>query len=124
MPGRRRHPVQLGDVVQGLFQVGGARQRFRVLGVMQESLVASKIHNGKKEGLIMRRQGRHQPLVYNSSPPVAFGEGHSLTLFNVTPEDSGSYECAVNAKIGGQNLNIRVELLVNGESGPQFFTLL
>ncbi|TNM86694.1 hypothetical protein fugu_006924 [Takifugu bimaculatus] len=72
-----------------------------------------KLHNGKKEGLIMMRQGRQQPLVYNSSPPVALGEEHSLKLFNVTPEDSGSYECAVNAKIGGRNLNIRVELLVN-----------
>lgn len=55
-------------------------------------------------------------LVYNSSHLVAFGQEQSLTLFNVTPEDSGSYECSVNAHIGGRNLNIRVELAVNGES--------
>lgn len=44
-----------------------------------------------------------------------FGENHSLMLLKVTPEDSGSYECAVNAKIGGRNLNVVVELVVNGE---------
>lgn len=91
---------------------------------MQESLVASKVHNNKREGLITRRQGHPEPLAYNSAPSVAFGDKHSLTLFNVTPKDSGSYECAVNAHIGGRNLNIRVELVVNGESGPHFFTLL
>lgn len=88
----------------------------------QDSLVASKLHKDRKEGLIMRRPD-HQPLVYSTSPPVAFEEDHSLTLFTVTPEDSGSYECAVNAHIGGRNLNIRVELVVDGESGPRFFTL-
>lgn len=118
MLGRHHHPVQLGDVVQGLFQVGGVLLKgFRVLGVTRESPVASKVHKGRKEGLIRRRQGHQLPLMYGSPPPsLAFGEEHSLTLFNVTPKDSGTYECAMNANIGGRNLNIRVELVVNGES--------
>lgn len=90
---------------------------------MQESLVASKLDKGRKVGLIMRRQDRPQSFAYSSPSPVAFGEKHSLRLFNVTPEDSGSYECVGNAHIGGRNLNIKVELVVNGESGPRFFTL-
>lgn len=87
----------------------------------RDSLVASKLHEDRKEGLITRRQDQHQPLVYSTSPPVALEEDHSLTLFDVTPGDSGSFECAVNAHIGGRNLNIRVELVVDGESGPRFF---
>lgn len=87
----------------------------------RDSLVASKLHEDRKEGLITRRQDQHQLLVYSTSAPVAFEEDHSLTLFNVTPGDAGSYECAVNAHIGGRNLNIRVALVVDGESGPRFF---
>lgn len=63
----------------------------------------------------MKRQGREEPYVYTSNPRVGFGEKYSLTLLNATPEDSGSYECAINADIGGQNQNIRVDLVVNGE---------
>lgn len=63
----------------------------------------------------MKRRGRDEPYVYSSSPQVEFGEKYSLTLLGVTPEDSGSYECAINANIGGQNLKSTVNLVVNGE---------
>lgn len=63
----------------------------------------------------MKRHGREQPYVYSSFPQVVFGENYSLMLLSVTPQDSGSYECAINANIGGRNLYERVDLVVNGE---------
>lgn len=63
----------------------------------------------------MKRRGREDAYVYSASPQVAFGEKYSLTLLAVTPEDSGTYECAMNANIGGKNQNTRVDLVVNGE---------
>lgn len=82
---------------------------------MQGSLVVSKIHKERKEGIIRKHQGRWKPDVFISSPTVVFGEDYSLTLLKVTPEASGSYECALNAKIGGQNIKVIVDLVVNGE---------
>lgn len=64
---------------------------------------------------MMKRWDQQEPDFYSSYPPTALGEDLSLKLFRVTPESSGSYECAINAKIGARNLNPRVELLVKGE---------
>lgn len=44
-----------------------------------------------------------------------FGEKYSLFIPSVTPEDSGSYECFISAKIGGQNLYLQVGLTVDGK---------
>lgn len=63
----------------------------------------------------MKRQGRKQPYTYSSFPQVVFGENYSLMLVSVTPQDSGSYECAINANIGGRNRYEREDLVVNGE---------
>lgn len=63
----------------------------------------------------MKRRGQEKSFVYSTSRPVMFGEKYSLMLLSVTPEDSGSYECAINANIGGRNWNSRVDLLVHGE---------
>lgn len=54
-------------------------------------------------------------LYYNFTRHAWFGEKYSLLLPRVTPEDSGSYECAINANVGGRNLNLEVNLIVNGE---------
>lgn len=63
----------------------------------------------------MKQQSREKPIVYSSPPRVALGKNYSLTLLSVTPEDSGSYECALNANIGGRNLYVTVDLVVHGE---------
>lgn len=63
----------------------------------------------------MKQWSSEKPHVYSALPRVAFGEKYSLMLLGVTPEDSGSYECAISANIGGRNLDVRVALVVNGE---------
>lgn len=75
----------------------------------------SKFHKGSKEGLITKHRGLAEPRVYSPSRRVVFGQEYSLMLLSVTPEDSGDYECAINADIGGRNQNSRVALVVNGE---------
>lgn len=74
-----------------------------------------KFHKGSKEGVITKHRGLMEPRVYSPSRRVVFGQEYSLTLLSVTPEDSGAYECAINADIGGRNQNSRVVLVVNGE---------
>uniref|UniRef100_A0A672IUX6 Ig-like domain-containing protein n=1 Tax=Salarias fasciatus TaxID=181472 RepID=A0A672IUX6_SALFA len=49
---------------------------------------------------------------YNYTREARFGQDYSLTLFGVTPEDSGTYACAINAKVGGQNQCLNVSLTV------------
>ncbi|XP_068193892.1 uncharacterized protein [Antennarius striatus] len=71
-----------------------------------------KLSNDKREGII-RRGKDDVTLYYSFSRPARFGGNHSLFLPNVTPEDSGSYECAITAPIGGQNVNLKVDLIVN-----------
>uniref|UniRef100_A0A1A8F6M7 Ig-like domain-containing protein n=1 Tax=Nothobranchius korthausae TaxID=1143690 RepID=A0A1A8F6M7_9TELE len=41
------------------------------------------------------------------------GEKYSLVLPRVTPNDSGFYQCDVNAKVGGQNKERKVQLTVH-----------
>ncbi|CAB1414813.1 unnamed protein product [Pleuronectes platessa] len=43
---------------------------------------------------------------------VNFGDKYSLMLRNVTPEDSGNYDCYIAANIGGTNRNSYVYLTV------------
>ncbi|XP_077407468.1 uncharacterized protein LOC144038670 isoform X2 [Vanacampus margaritifer] len=42
-----------------------------------------------------------------------FGENDSLHLPAVTPQDSGTYKCAINAKVGGRNKECLVDLFVH-----------
>lgn len=43
-----------------------------------------------------------------------FGVNYSLLLPSVTPDDSGAYECAISAKLGGINQHFKVNLSVSG----------
>uniref|UniRef100_A0A672IS72 Ig-like domain-containing protein n=1 Tax=Salarias fasciatus TaxID=181472 RepID=A0A672IS72_SALFA len=53
-----------------------------------------------------------------------FGQDYSLTLFGVTPEDSGTYACAINAKVGGQNQCLNAKYLYDFCVGCGFTGLL
>lgn len=79
------------------------------------SLAWYKLTNipGKKQGIIRRSNNDRSPQNFNYSRPAQFGRNYSLFLPNVMPEDSGTYECGVNAKIGGQNQINRILLIVN-----------
>ncbi|KAL3974827.1 hypothetical protein ACER0C_023453 [Sarotherodon galilaeus] len=71
-----------------------------------------KVNNGNKHGIIRRGNGE-DPVYYNFSREVTFGEKQNLLLRKVLPADSGNYECAISANVGGQNQNHKVSLTVN-----------
>ncbi|XP_031700595.1 uncharacterized protein LOC116382056 isoform X2 [Anarrhichthys ocellatus] len=70
--------------------------------------------NKTKVGII-RRGKDNKTRQYKSirSPNPRFGEKHSLVIPGVTPEDSGTYECEISAKVGQQNQNHEVHLTVH-----------
>ncbi|XP_068589212.1 uncharacterized protein [Cebidichthys violaceus] len=70
--------------------------------------------NKTKVGII-RRGTDNKTRLYKPirSPKPRFGEKHSLVIPSVTPEDSGTYECEISAKVGQQNQNHKVQLTVN-----------
>nr|XP_046253909.1 uncharacterized protein LOC124063869 isoform X2 [Scatophagus argus] len=72
-----------------------------------------KFNNHKKHGIIRRGKGVEATQHYNFTRPARFGENYSLLLPSVTPEDSGSYECAISANVGGRNMNLKVDLIVD-----------
>uniref|UniRef100_A0A3Q3WSF7 Ig-like domain-containing protein n=1 Tax=Mola mola TaxID=94237 RepID=A0A3Q3WSF7_MOLML len=72
-----------------------------------------KLHNQKKHGIIRRNKGNEETHYYDFHRLASFGENNSLLLPDVTPKDSGNYECAVNANVGGKNLNHRVNVIIN-----------
>ncbi|KAK2851786.1 hypothetical protein Q5P01_008062 [Channa striata] len=85
-----------------------------------------KFNNTKKLGII--RRGREansiKPYNFTRTPVATFGEGYELLLQRVTPEDSGEYECAIFANVGGRNLNLLVKLEVNEcMSEPELTTI-
>ncbi|XP_056280206.1 uncharacterized protein LOC130200183 [Pseudoliparis swirei] len=71
--------------------------------------------NGAQVGII--RRGRDNKIKrfghFVRSLEPQFGEKHSLLIPNVTPEDSGTYQCEISANIGSQNQNFEVHLKVN-----------
>uniref|UniRef100_A0A3Q4GJU6 Si:dkey-109a10.2 n=1 Tax=Neolamprologus brichardi TaxID=32507 RepID=A0A3Q4GJU6_NEOBR len=71
-----------------------------------------KVNNGNKHGIIRRGNGE-DPVYYNFSREVTFGEKQNLLLRKVSPADSGDYECAISANVGGQNENHKVSLIIN-----------
>ncbi|XP_076598283.1 uncharacterized protein LOC143327684 [Chaetodon auriga] len=72
-----------------------------------------KLSSQRKHGIIRRGKGIEDTQYYNFTRLARFEEKHSLFLPSVTPEDSGSYECAISAHVGGQNRYLRVDLIVN-----------
>ncbi|XP_063321374.1 uncharacterized protein LOC134619469 [Pelmatolapia mariae] len=71
-----------------------------------------KVNNGNKHGII-RRGKDEEPMYYNFSREVTFGEKQNLLLRKVLPADSGDYECVISANVGGQNHNHKVSLIVD-----------
>lgn len=74
-----------------------------------------QLHDQKQHGIIRRGKGDEATQYYDFTRLASFGEKNSLLLPRVTPEDSGSYECAISANVRGRNLNLQVDLIVNGE---------
>ncbi|XP_035501836.1 uncharacterized protein LOC118317335 [Scophthalmus maximus] len=72
-----------------------------------------KLNNEQRIGIIRRKKGSNETQPYNFTRPAKFGEKYSLLLPGVTPEDSGSYDCSISAKIGGKNLNQQINLTIN-----------
>lgn len=84
------------------------------IGMNFISIAWYKFINKKKCGIIRRGPGINSTQRYNFTRPTEFGESFgSLFLPSVTPEDSGIYECAISANIGGQNLNHEINLTVH-----------
>ncbi|KAG8002465.1 hypothetical protein GBF38_014888, partial [Nibea albiflora] len=67
----------------------------------------------KRHGIIRFSKNEMNPQNYSFIRPARFGEKYSLFLTSVTPEDSGRYECAISANVGGKNQNLQVDLIVN-----------
>ena len=75
-----------------------------------------QVVNKEKVGIIRRSKDKEDARYdFDRSPEPMFGEKHSLLLRKVTPKDSGTYECDINANIGGQNLELEVNLVVQGK---------
>ncbi|KAM4563948.1 CD83 antigen [Odontesthes bonariensis] len=77
------------------------------------SLAWYKVSNEKRCGIIRKSPGETTPLRYNFTREAEFGEHHSLLLSSVKPADSGTYECSVQAHVGGKNKKDRVNLMVH-----------
>lgn len=69
----------------------------------------------KPRGIIRRHMSDNKMRLYKFPRNASFGEENSLFLPNVSPEDSGTYECALSADVGGRNLNLLVTLNVSGK---------
>lgn len=74
-----------------------------------------QLEKQKKHGIVRKGKSDTSTQNYNFTRVATFGEKYSLFIPNVTPEDSGNYECAISANVGGQNLNLGVDLTVYGK---------
>ncbi|XP_069382988.1 CD83 antigen [Paralichthys olivaceus] len=78
-----------------------------------------KFKNQRREGIARRKRKENGTVPYSLDSSAKIGDTYSLLLHNVTPEDSGTYDCALNANIGGQNLNSMVNLTVSECETPK-----
>ncbi|KAK5924439.1 hypothetical protein CgunFtcFv8_001305 [Champsocephalus gunnari] len=53
------------------------------------------------------------PTFFKFNRSVHYDQDYSLLISAVTPADSGTYECEVGAKVGGQNKKVEVKLDVS-----------
>ncbi|XP_070767287.1 uncharacterized protein [Enoplosus armatus] len=74
-----------------------------------------KLINQNRLGIIRRSKADEVTQYYKSefNRLASFGEKYSLLIPHVMHEDSGTYECAISANVGGKNLNCRVVLAVD-----------
>ncbi|XP_053281463.1 uncharacterized protein LOC128442876 isoform X3 [Pleuronectes platessa] len=71
-----------------------------------------KLNNQSRNGIILRKKRENRTTAFTSARASDFGDKYSLMLRNVTPEDSGNYDCYIAANIGGTNRNSYVYLTV------------
>lgn len=81
----------------------------------QNVCVFKQLHGEKRQGIIRRVKGENGTKFLNFTRPASFGKKYSLLLPSVTDEDSGTYECTISANIGGKNMNLLINLIVNGK---------
>ncbi|XP_067384466.1 uncharacterized protein [Channa argus] len=84
-----------------------------------------KYNNTDKRGIIRRAKEVNSTKLYNftRTPVAMFGEQYNLLLQRVMPEDSGRYECAILANVGGRNQYLFVDLIVHEcETNPELTT--
>ncbi|XP_049609760.1 uncharacterized protein [Syngnathus scovelli] len=68
--------------------------------------------SGQERTFIIKVDGSWRQTKANRSQRATFGKNHSLHLPAVTPRDSGTYECVITAKVGGQSNDCTVDLWV------------
>uniref|UniRef100_A0A3Q3JIJ0 Ig-like domain-containing protein n=1 Tax=Monopterus albus TaxID=43700 RepID=A0A3Q3JIJ0_MONAL len=71
-----------------------------------------KLNKENKDGIIRRSKGDKSGQHYNFPRNASLDNKYNLLLSNVTPEDSGTYECFIGANVGGQNRYLQVNLTV------------
>ncbi|XP_072222939.1 uncharacterized protein [Leuresthes tenuis] len=77
------------------------------------SLAWYKVSGEKKHGIIRISTGEKTSQKYNFTRVAEFGKQQCLLLPSVKPADSGTYECSVQANVGGKNKRDRVNLMVH-----------
>lgn len=73
-----------------------------------------QLYGGINQGILRKNKGESKTTFLQTNQKAEFGENYSLLLPSVTPDDSGAYECAISAKLGGKNLHFKVNLTVSG----------
>ncbi|XP_062248788.1 uncharacterized protein LOC133957298 isoform X4 [Platichthys flesus] len=71
-----------------------------------------QLNNQSRNGIIRWKTRGNVTSAYSLARAADFGDKYSLMLRNVTPEDSGNYDCYISANIGGTNRNSYVYLTV------------
>lgn len=71
-----------------------------------------QLNKENKDGIIRRSKGDKSGQHYNFPRNASLDNKYNLLLSNVTPEDSGTYECFIGANVGGQNRYLQVNLTV------------
>lgn len=81
---------------------------------VSNTCVFEQLHSGTNQGIVRKGKGESETTFLSPDHKARFGEKYSLLLPSVTPDDSGTYECAISAKLGGRNQHFKVNLIVNG----------